>query len=319
MILLLGSADFYQANRVKESLFRAGRDFIFLDFNGTDEITFEFDSEIGFRFLFNGIDLSCAKLVWRSAKFLYRSFGDDQEWADKYIAKNMQRMNYRNFLSVCQGKIVNPVEATFLSSHKMLQIKIAKDLGFKVPRSIVSNNIDSINKWRRGNEDLITKCIDESFIPIIKNGVQQRNISTSKIDYDYLTRKENRLEPFQVFIQENIKKKWEHRCIYVAGVLFNFRIDSKQHAIMETDYRNGGMMVDYTPWPLPKEIHDKVIEYAIYTNLFSGCFDLIEDVNGDFIFLEVNPEGVWGLHDDIMDGKISKKFAEALIDEADRE
>ncbi|XLZ68769.1 hypothetical protein ABT364_19775 [Massilia sp. SR12] len=74
------------------------------------------------------------------------------------------------------------------------------------------------------------------------------------------------------------------------------------------------MMVDYVPYQLPEKIETMILAFAERTGLFTGCFDLIETEGGDFIFLEVNPEGVWGLHDDIIGGAISSCVAESLVE-----
>jgi hypothetical protein len=312
MLLILGNNDFHQVNYVKQKLDARQIEYLAIDFNQKEAITFEIDND-GERYFYHDVELSQFPLMWRTSKFLYPRFGDNQEWADKYIASSMQKENYRNFLAVFPGKIVNAFEVNLLGLHKLRQLKLARAVGLKIPNSIVTNSLAKLDEWRNGSTTLITKCLGEPYIPVIEDGVKQQLITTSKLDCSYLEDNHDNIEPFQVYVQINVAKRYEHRCVYVGGRIFNFRIDPNQHPIMETDYRIGGEMVEYVPYELPTPIQHKICEYSRIANLFSACFDLIENTQGEFIFLEVNPEGVWGKHDDILQGAISTCFADALV------
>lgn len=318
MILLLTSEDYYQADRVREQLDKLGRDSLSIDFNGHHELSYTLADGV-FSLSFKDQVLDNVSLIWRSTKFLYPDFGDTAEWAETHIRGNTQRENYLNFLMSYSARICNPISCIRLGAYKLLQLKLAHAAGFRVPPTIVTNSPEKIRAWRQHGKSLIVKCIGSSSIPWIEEGVKQRNIPTCKLDEEYLENCGSDIEGFQAYVQENIKKRFEHRTVYVAGTIFNFRVDPSQHPIMETDYRSGGMMVEYLPYQLPKQIEERVKNFSMENNLFSACFDFIEDFRGEFYFLEVNPEGVWGKHDDILEGSISACFAKALIDEVYRD
>lgn len=313
MILLLASEDYYQAARVGEQLRLLNVDSAFVDFASDNDFVLKCETEAEFSIHYGDIDLTQATLAWRSAKFLFAKFGSDQAWIDEYISGSMRSGNYRNFLSIFPGIVLNPPHVSIFANRKLAQLDLARKTGFKVPRTILTNSLAAINSWRNGKTDFIIKCLDESLIPVLDGNIKQQAITTSRLDMDYLAENSNGHEPFHIFVQENVPKKWEHRTVYVDNQIFNFRINPYQHPLMETDYRHGGLMVDYVPTTLPEEIAQKIRTFAKAADLFSGCFDFIEAKNGDFVFLEVNPEGVWGKHDDILEGKISRMFAKSLV------
>lgn len=48
-------------------------------------------------------------------------------------------------------------------------------------------------------------------------------------------------------------------------------------------------------------------------NLNYGAIDFILDKNENYVFLELNPEGLWGWLDILANTSITKKLVEALL------
>jgi len=115
-----------------------------------------------------------------------------------------------------------------------------------------------------------------------------------------------------LYIQEQVEKRFEFRVIVIGDETFSFRIDPFQHPIMHIDYRLGGMMVRYEPCAVPTTIQAKLLKLHSAVGLAFGCYDLIEKPSGEFVFLEVNPSGIWALHDEILEGRISDAVASYL-------
>lgn len=315
MIAIFGSEDVEQVVYVKDALAKHGYDAPIIDFSSGLSLNFQIDNRNEIYFDYHGVSFCQSSVIWRCTKFLYRRFGDTEEWADEYIKQFFRKESYLNFVSLFSSYMHNDPKLDFLANRKSLQLFNARKCGFVIPRTIVSNSLRDIHNWMQDENSFITKAIGEPYIPIVKSGgVIQDFIMTSPVDLEYLQDNlEKNIEPFPVLIQERVNKKYEYRCVYVNGEFFSFRIDPFQHPVMHIDYRAGGMMVDYIPCKLPQQVEEKIRSYSEMVGLFSGCYDLIEDVNGQFVFLEVNPEGIWGLHDEIMDGNISKAFARQLI------
>ncbi|MCC5827229.1 hypothetical protein [Alkalimonas sp.] len=314
MIALIGSRKVAQIAYVFDALVRQGINPVLIDFSEDQLISFCFSSENKASLTINGEIVEQITCAWRCTKILFSNFGTDQVWIDNYLSGSFRKESYLNFISLYENLIFNRPSMDYLSQRKILQLDLARRHGLLIPKTIVSNSIADIRHWTSGRNKFITKCVGNSGIPVLKeNKITQEAIPTCRLDINYLNAKTDDSEPFHILIQEEVDKKFEYRCIYINGNFFTFRIDPYQHPIMEVDYRQGGMMVNYQPCDIPDKIKSKLLTYSREINLFSGCFDLIEDKSGNYYFLEVNPEGIWGLHDEILDGQISLELAKQLI------
>ena len=305
--------NFYHVEEVTKYFDNIGYDYTLVDYSEQKEFVFRLASDNSYTFEYDKRDLTNTSLVWRSEKIIFRDFGDTEEWADEYVSGSNWKESLRNIASVLNCPVVNSIESRQKCENKLYQLRLAQNMGLKIPSSLVSNSIKEINTHTHQYQSAIIKMIGDPHIPVIEEGVKQNVMTTCRIDKVYLNDHKDKIEPMPMYVQNEIEKKLEYRCIFVLDKVFALSINPFQHKIMEVDYRRGGMMVDYRPATIPKFVEEKLVKMANEMGLFSGCFDLIEDVNGDFIFLEVNPEGVWGLHDEIYDKEISKKFAESLI------
>lgn len=310
MLLIIGTDFLYQTEQVIKKLQKKGIETYVIDFAKSNPLTVELTSNGLF---INNISTSKFKLAWLQSKFIFPLFGQDDAWVEFYINGKMNKLSYENLIACLECEILNSKESRQICATKLNQLYLAQKLGFKVPPTLLTNEIDKISSCFKGN-NAIVKAIGDPHIPNIRDGViSQESLFTSEIDYKYLTLNAGKIEPFPIYTQEKIKKKYEFRCILVEDEVFSFKIDPLQHEIMNVDYRLGGYLVDYIPCEIPEDVHHKLISFAKKCKLFSGCFDLIQNIDGDFVFLEVNPQGIWGLHDDILEGKISSKFATSIV------
>jgi hypothetical protein len=260
-----------------------------------------------------GLDIKDFSVAWVQGKFIYRYFGDTVEWTQDYLSGKMQRNSHDNITSILPCEVINSIEVRSICSNKLNQLKLASAVGLKVPRTLVSNSNAEIYDFL-GDGEGIVKCIGDPHIPnVTESCVLQESVFTSIVDKCYLSENLEHKEPFPVFIQEFVRKKFEYRCVYVDGQMFSFRINPNEHELFEVDYRRGGYHIEYVPCEIPIFLQLKIISLARNIGLFSGCFDFIEDLSGNYVFLEVNTEGIWGYHDDIVGGKISDAFANAII------
>lgn len=313
MITIFGSDDFYQLRRVSEKLSAQSADMMIVDYKQNKELTLTLNETGRKCFLYDGVDLTRSDIVWRSDKYICAQFGDTKDWADDYTKNKIWKSTLDNIARTLDCPIVNSTKARQFCEHKLSQIQLAVEAGFNTPFSLISNSVDTIKAHSAQHGGLITKMMGDPHIPDVSDVVKQSAPPTVRIDKEYLEINQGKIEPFPLFIQKEIKKKLEYRCVFVDNHIFTLSIDPSQHHIMEVDHRLGGYMVDYKPFKLPALVDEKIREIAERIGLFSGCFDLIEDTNGEYFFLEVNHHGVWGLHDDIYDGDISSMFSEALL------
>ena len=190
------------------------------------------------------------------------------------------------------GSIANDRAA----SSKMLQYRVAHEVGFTTPRTCYSNRKAALQRLADGCAELTVKPIENSYIWDEAN-MQQYVFYTQKIAADTLAGlPEEAFSQTVSFVQEYVDKAFELRITVVGERVFACRIDS-QSQTDETgriDWRQGyehGMK--HEAFDLPEEIADKCRRYLQRMGLNFGCFDFIVTPDGEYVFLECNPNGQW--------------------------
>lgn len=193
---------------------------------------------------------------------------------------------------------VSSPDAIRLASSKAEQLVRARKLGFQVPRTCVSNNPDLIRTFLcslGAGVEAIYKSHTPIFVdqPDRKKGV----VYTTRLDEAALQRlDEIRLAPgiFQAYIPKRI----ELRVNVVGDAVFACSIDSQSVPDTVTDWRahpwnDSAGMPAHEPFELPPEITDRCLRLVRSYGLNFGAIDLIVDPDGEYFFLELNPNGQW--------------------------
>ena len=200
-----------------------------------------------------------------------------------------------------------------VASSKMLQYRTAIDCGFIVPDTVFANSKASIANFASGHDRLCLKPINGLDIWDEKNGV----------DYVFYTQsiRSNELgaipdEAFSQtisFVQEYIEKDFELRVTVVDKTVIATKILSQSlpEDKGKIDWRQGcdnGLV--YEAFTLPEVIQEQCRTLVHAMGLNFGCIDLIVKPNGDYVFLECNPNGQW-LWIELATGQ---KISEAIAD-----
>ena len=69
----------------------------------------------------------------------------------------------------------------------------------------------------------------------------------------------------------------------------------------------------YVPYLLPVSIEKKITKLMQKLNLTTGSVDLIKDIKGNYVFLEINPVGQFGMVSGPCNYYLEKRIAEFLI------
>lgn len=174
------------------------------------------------------------------------------------------------------------------AENKVLQLKIAKSIGLIIPDTIVTNNHDRLKKFiEKHNQDIIIKPIRQGRIDSVGN---LKSIYTNKID-PYTINHISDFDLTPAICQEYIDKEYELRVTVVGEKLFVAKIDSQKLDSTAVDWRKEKM--PFEDYVLPADVADKCIAIVKRLNLSFGAIDLIKRKNGDYVFLEINPNGQW--------------------------
>ncbi len=185
----------------------------------------------------------------------------------------------------------NPVSLE-RARKKVLQLKIARELGFTIPRTIITNDPEHVKQFFMScDERMIFKAIHHEMLDYEEKSF---NIPTTLISREHLTRFEL-VRKMPSLFQEFIDKEYELRVTVVGDKIFPVKIDSQEHSETSVDWRNPDFIekLKYTQVNLPEEITARCHSMLQTLGLEFGAFDFAVDKHGNCYFLEVNPNGQW--------------------------
>jgi hypothetical protein len=172
----------------------------------------------------------------------------------------------------------NPVD-TYRAEIKALQLRIARQSGFLVPDTKITN-ITS-----KGNGSMVAiKSIDTA---IVSSGEQEAFVYTKILSDDTL---ESTHYEAPMFIQEALVPKIDIRVTVIGKELVAIQILGENG--IDEDWRKYQQPVRYEVFDLPDDIRQRCLKLTSKMNLNFGGIDLVLH-NGDYYFIEINPTGEW--------------------------
>ena len=111
--------------------------------------------------------------------------------------------------------------------------------------------------------------------------------------------------------QKLIEKEYELRIIYVDGECFCGKIPSLPSHVV--DWRVPGLQFEWEKSEIPSDLKNRLKLLMDSLNLKFGAIDVIKSIDGKHYFLEVNPNGEWGMLQKDLDLPIAEHIAETLI------
>jgi len=91
--------------------------------------------------------------------------------------------------------------------------------------------------------------------------------------------------------QEYIEKDYELRITVVGERVFSAKVESQHNEKTKIDWRKEKLK--FTEYKLPDAISKKCVLLLKTLDLNFGAIDLIKTKSGEYIFLEINPNGQW--------------------------
>ena len=198
------------------------------------------------------------------------------------------------------------------AENKIHQLQLAQDIGFKIPQSIVSNQINKLNKFKIAVDD---DCI----IKPIKSG-NMKSVNEPKAVFTTKVKEEqfndiDRIESFPIYIQSNIHKQYDLRIIVIGTNVYSTQIHSQVNKNSEIDWRRGQEILEQRVHVLPKIIKKMCIDLTEKLNLSYSAIDMVLDKCGEYVFLEINPNGQWAWIENRLGFPLSRKIVDLLITE----
>jgi ATP-GRASP peptide maturase of grasp-with-spasm system len=190
--------------------------------------------------------------------------------------------------------------------NKLKSLNLAIKNGLRIPKTIITTRKKKLYNFF--NREIITKVISE--VDLFE--VKRKNYApyTEIIDIEELP------EYFlPTLFQEKIEKKFEIRSFFIMGEFYSMAIFSQSDEQTKVDFRryNYKKPNRNIPFKLPDIIEKKLSDMMKCLELNTGSIDLIYTNDEKYIFLEINPNGQFGMVSKPCNYNLHKIIAKKLI------
>jgi len=276
-------------------------------------------TEHGFsgRIAATGYDLDAKRLtsVWYrrpEPSLAINQFSDQQV---KRFVSNECQAALANLYELTECFWVSRPDMIRKARHKLYQAEVARRLGFKLPRTMVTNvPAEAERFYHQCRGQVVIKSLSGTQLVYDKGQLAAAfGLYTTKVPAASIRDIESvRLCP--VFLQEYVPKQLEIRTTVVGRRVFSAAIDSQSHPLAVDDWKRA----DYTelphyPYELPQALERLSTDLVEALGLAFGAIDLIVTPKGEFIFVEINPNGQWLWIEEVTGQPISHALAKLLI------
>jgi glutathione synthase/RimK-type ligase-like ATP-grasp enzyme len=174
------------------------------------------------------------------------------------------------------------------SENKFLQLSIAQRTGLSIPKTLITTNKETLRNFINRNNKSIIKPISQGRILYPENN--EKLIFTNVLSTDLIdSLHEYELTP--AIFQEFVEKDYEIRVTVVGTSIFAARINSQADEQSRIDWRR--KRLTFEKYSLPKHIEEKCIKMMCELRINFAAFDFIRTPSGEYVFLELNPNGQW--------------------------
>lgn len=184
------------------------------------------------------------------------------------------------------------------AGYKMEQLKRAAQLGFEVPRTLITTNPEEVRFFHETCKgQVIYKVMTDPFLAMGKVTTNDNSpeftprstFATLITDSELAMADSVKLVP--CLFQEYIPKQIELRVTVIGDEIFAAEIHSQAHEKTSVDWRHYEVEIPYRKANLPMDIAERCLELVRSYNLNFSAMDLILTPDGRYIFLENNPNG----------------------------
>jgi hypothetical protein len=197
---------------------------------------------------------------------------------------------------------VNPREADTSAHHKPYQWAVARQVGLRVPRTLVTSNPDEARSFIE--QVGVGAVVFKPFLASIEDWRETRLIEPSDLDRLDL------VKYAPVIFQEYIEGV-DLRITVVGNSIFTAEIDARKTRY-PVDMRMVVGEAQVQPVTLDQKLSKRLLALQKRLQLVYGAIDMRRTPEGEYYFLEVNPAGQWHFVEQRTGLPITKAMADLL-------
>lgn len=309
MILIVTHSEDLSADLVIRHLHADHQDYVRLDTDllGTPACFFGFKTESELTISSRHVRASDVTAAWVRRVALPKSLSliapEHVDFARRELATAMDA-----FLEAIPPNLqINPSYADRISGNRLLQARRARQAGFAVPDTLVTQDAAEAREFLSRHTRAVTKAICFGRTSSSIEGESFAHTSEVPADPDLAG-----LEYCPSLFQENIPKRFDWRITSVGDRVFSARMEFETGDA--TDWRlESRALTAFKAAPAPNDVTSRLKALTAGSGIVYGAHDLIETVTGEFVFIETNPAGQWGWLEITTDLPIGRAIADELM------
>ncbi len=243
----------------------------------------------------NEINLQDVRAVWyRKPDPVALQHFDMDPAALEYVEAEFTEVILGVYAQLGHAYWINNPFSTRIAHRKLLQLRTAMEVGFRVPRTLLTNRPESARGFAAQIDgDLAIKSVGAiSVMQDQPGGALQYGLFTRRVSSAELAEFSDKIGYMPTLFQEFIEKDAEVRVTCIGEQVFACRIQTRAADITSDDYRFDTPNLEHTAIECPALI-SRIHGYMQAFGLNFGCFDFIITKSGETVFLECNCNGQW--------------------------
>lgn len=208
---------------------------------------------------------------------------------------------------------VNYPQSLRAAESKLDQLTVASSLGLTIPKTLVTNDSDCVHSFLNDcGGRLIHKPFSANTMLVDGQvmGVFTRRVEPHELDYSA-----NAIKVIPCLFQEEVRKLLEIRVTVVGRSVYSAAIHSQENPLTECDWRRDALGLRHEKYNLPSKVEQACIDVVCNYNLSFGTIDLILRPDGEYVFLELNPNGEWSWIENLVGLPITESIGKTLLGE----
>lgn len=286
------------------------------DFVGTVKIS---DSEIQF-------DVTSVKSVWwrRPVPANVPPHLSSQE---KDFARAEIRAAFAGFWASLDAYYMSRPGCIADANYKIEQLARARKMGFNVPETLVTSDPENARSFiKAASNHVVYKVLTDPFLNyFVSSGptfvddqalgeMHSGIVPTTPIDEENIGLIDF-VSQTPCLFQEYVDKAYELRVTVIGDQVFAAKIDSQSNENTKIDWRNYDVDIPYSKIEINSELRQLILKFVKSYGLNYSALDFIVKPDGEYVFLENNPNGqfMW-VEDLVPELKMTDHLARCLTE-----
>jgi hypothetical protein len=207
---------------------------------------------------------------------------------------------------------VNHPDDNRRAASKLEQLRRARDLGFVVPTTLVTNDKAELHDFVEESREVgvVCKPLEDGLLELDESN---RVFFTSRFELapdDTLAD----FGPEPYLFQQHVAKTHDIRVTVIGDRAYATRIHSQATEVGQTDWRQAGTTAQHSRADLPEELLERCINLTRSYNLRFSAIDLAAlDAEDAYVFFEINPNGQWAWIEQLTGQPLRSAMADLLL------